>query len=346
MTLFSLGISRTCLPSYSPSRKSTIEYGISKISSSFPDSTTPQSQCSIRPCKPGLGSSPLKLSHYDLTLRSRLGEYKDTSSISIITLDLLTQTYRIISSSSNLPFDAFSLTPCPPSLGRGITVLSPNSIVYVDTGGSGRKLTLPLNGWAPRVMEESNLSTFVAKAKTISERFDYPLDLQGAYLVYPDGVNAGLVFGRDGYVYKLSLVVEGASVSQIKLERDAPLGKGAAPSIVETLWSPRKEKSGIGEEEISTPPTALVFVGSATGYSTLCRVSYEVIVKKVRFEDEALIANAGDGDGVVKVENGITNGVINGSGSELEVKTEKSEREAEMDLDDGMSYSFLGEDAL
>ena len=54
---------------------------------------------------------------------SRLKEYKDTVGLSIITLDLATHSYPILSTAENLPYDCVSVTACPASFG-GVLILS------------------------------------------------------------------------------------------------------------------------------------------------------------------------------------------------------------------------------
>ncbi len=149
-----------------------------------------------------------------------------------------------------------------------MVVLAPNSVTYVESGASGRKIAYPVNGWAARVTDEPGT---LIKGATTTPRFEEILSLEGSLVIFPESIFAGLVLAPSGYVYKLSFAVEGNSVSRITLERDSPLGYGVIPSVV---------------EQVNGQPSGL-FVGSSAGPSTILRVGYEsVAVKKVRFEDE------------------------------------------------------------
>jgi cleavage and polyadenylation specificity factor subunit 1 len=65
-------------------------------------------------------------------------------------MDILTHKFSILAAADGLPHDCFSLVACSNDM-SGVVVISGNAIIYVDQ--SGRKLGLPVNGWASRVSD-------------------------------------------------------------------------------------------------------------------------------------------------------------------------------------------------
>ena len=80
-------------------------------------------------------------------LTSRLREYKDTVSLFIFTLDLVTRNCPVLTAVENLPYDCLKLVPCSPELG-GVVVLSSNSIIHIAQ--NSRRIVLPVAGDKPR----------------------------------------------------------------------------------------------------------------------------------------------------------------------------------------------------
>src|SRR6266404_9414534 len=131
------------------------------ISFSFLGSTIRLSRFFSSPSRPGLGE-PLffyfEPSHDLNSMRphSRLKEFKDTMSLYIFTLDLVSRTYPIITKVDGLPYDCLSLIPCSSSLG-GVVILTSNAVIHVDQ--ATRRVALSVNGWQPRVSDMPTLPT-------------------------------------------------------------------------------------------------------------------------------------------------------------------------------------------
>ncbi|KIJ27344.1 hypothetical protein M422DRAFT_271488 [Sphaerobolus stellatus SS14] len=181
------------------------------------------------------------------TWTGRLNEFKDTISLFIVTLDLNTRTYPIIMQAHSLPYDCFSILPCPISFG-GVFVLSANAVIHVDQ--IGRTVAVPTNGWAPRVTE--------MKLTEDSETPTRNIPLEASRMTFVDDRNV-FIFTPDGSVYPVEIVVEGRIVANIVI---APaLARSTIPTVV----------TDVGSDHI--------FVGSTVGPSMLFK-AVRVAVKK------------------------------------------------------------------
>ncbi|KAJ7583446.1 CPSF A subunit region-domain-containing protein [Mycena floridula] len=178
-----------------------------------------------------------------LTWTGRLKEHKDTTKLVIFALNLRTQTYPIITSVEGLPHDCLSLLPGT-SLGA-VVVFSSNAMIYIDQ--SGRRLALPVNGWAGRV---SDLPLLSSDPKRI-------LELEGSSAAFIDEKTM-LVILRDGTVYPVDVISEGKSV--IKLDMKEAIARTTIPSVLKMLED------------------GLMFVGSTSGPA--------VLLQATKFEEE------------------------------------------------------------
>ncbi|KAJ8502824.1 hypothetical protein ONZ45_g11405 [Pleurotus djamor] len=178
------------------------------------------------------------------TWTGRMTEYKDTVKLIIFTVDLAHQQYPIITSVSGLPYDSFSLLPCLAPL-VGVTLLTANSIIYIDTS---RRVSLPVNGWAPRVsdMPYPSLSSQDQKDKE-------PLTLEGAQAIFADEKTLFVIL-TNGTIYPVEIVADGKIVSKLVLGK--PLARTTIPEVVRRL----DEKH--------------LLVGSVAGDSVLLRVAW------------------------------------------------------------------------
>ncbi|KAH0581631.1 hypothetical protein H2248_011332 [Termitomyces sp. 'cryptogamus'] len=172
------------------------------------------------------------------TWTGRLKEFKDTARLVIFTLDIVTQTYPIITSVQGLPYDCFAIMACPASLG-GVVILSCNSIIYVDQ--SYRLVILPLNGWQARI------SDFPLPSSTPEQR-DCNIHLEGCHATFVDDRTLFLIL-KDGTVYPVDIVVEGKVVT--KMTMSSALAQTTIPSVIRRITDTH------------------VFIGSTVGPSVL-----------------------------------------------------------------------------
>ncbi|KAG6864394.1 hypothetical protein C0991_009920 [Blastosporella zonata] len=190
------------------------------------------------------------------TWTGRLKEFKDTVRLVIFTLDIVTQSYPIITSVQGLPHDCFSVMACAASLG-GVVILSGNSIIYVDQ--SSRRVILPLNGWPSRI------SDFPLPAIP-PEHLDRNIELEGCRATFVDDKTI-FVFLKDGTVCPVDIVIDGITVS--KLTMGAALAQTTIPTVVRRITDTH------------------VFVGSTVGPSVLLNAAH---VEEEIDEDEEMSA--------------------------------------------------------
>ncbi|THG98888.1 hypothetical protein EW026_g3366 [Hermanssonia centrifuga] len=181
------------------------------------------------------------------TWTGRLREYKDTVSMFIFTLDLITHNCPVITAVDGLPYDCFSIVPCSAELG-GVIVVSTNSLIYV--GQTSQRVVLPVNGWLPRVSD-------IAAPSASDEESRRDLQLEGSEVVLVDDRTMFLVI-KEGTVYPIEISAHGRTVS--KLSMGTPMARTTIPSIVRRI------------------PEDHIFVGSAVGPS--------VLLKTARVEEE------------------------------------------------------------
>ncbi|PIL30998.1 hypothetical protein GSI_05691 [Ganoderma sinense ZZ0214-1] len=182
------------------------------------------------------------LCQYQQTWTGRLKEFKDTISLYIFTLDLVTNNYPVITVVDGLPYDCFTLTPCSTTTG-GVIILASNAILFVDQ--SGRRVILPVNGWPLRV------SDLTMPALTPQEQ-TRDFQLEGSRVAFIDEKKLLLIL-KDGTVYPIELVQDGRTVS--KLSMSLALAKTTVPSVVKRV--------GDGH----------IFVASIVGPSVLLRTA-------------------------------------------------------------------------
>ncbi len=148
---------------------------------------------------------------------SRLKEFKDTMSLYIFTLDLVSRTYPIITKVDGLPYDCLSLIPCSSSLG-GVVILTSNAVIHVDQ--ATRRVALPVNGWSPRVSDMPTLATPAGMRE---------LRLEGARMAFVEERTLFVVL-VDGTIIPIEFVVDGKIVS--RLVAGAALAQTAPPTVV------------------------------------------------------------------------------------------------------------------
>ncbi|KDQ18770.1 hypothetical protein BOTBODRAFT_28276 [Botryobasidium botryosum FD-172 SS1] len=183
------------------------------------------------------------------TWTARLNEFKDTVSLFIITLDLTTHTYPIITHVENLPYDSFALYPCPNTIG-GVVVLSANGLFHVDQ--TAKTTGTPVNGWLGRVSD-------IQLAPQPFALDGAQLTLEGSHLVFVDD-RTMLLFLPDGAVCPVDLMVDGRTVSSMAFGE--PLARTTSASA------------------LCLVDEGYVFVGSTTGPSTLLKVSRHAVESK------------------------------------------------------------------
>ncbi|KAG6833062.1 hypothetical protein H0H87_011806 [Tephrocybe sp. NHM501043] len=177
------------------------------------------------------------------TWTGRLKEFKDTARLVIFTLDIVTQSYPIITSVQGLPHDCFSVLACAASLG-GVVILTSNSIIYVDQ--SSRRVILPVNGWPARI------SDFPLPPIPL-EHNDRNLELEGCRATFVDDKTIFIIL-RDGTVYPVDIVIDGKIVS--KLTMGAALAQTTIPTVVRRITGSH------------------VFIGSTIGPSVLLNAAH------------------------------------------------------------------------
>lgn len=171
-------------------------------------------------------------------------------SLFIVALDLNLRQYPIITQAHSLPYDCFSLLPCPTSF-PGVLVAAANTILYVDQ--VGKIVAMPTNGWAARVTDMQLLADPESDTRNIV--------LEGSHMVFVDERTV-FVFTIDGTVYPVEIVLEGKSVSRIAIS--PPLVRSTIPTTVNRMADDH------------------LFIGSAVGPSLLLK-----IVKALVKEDKA-----------------------------------------------------------
>lgn len=197
-------------------------------------------------------ASTLKI---DLVVCSRLNERKDSTSISIVTLDYLTHNYPSISRIEDLPFDCASLLPAPPLYG-GVMVLASNCLLHIDQ--TSRITALPLNGWAHRTSALPSLvPTPGDEQKTRAASLN--LMLEGARMAFLNERNILLVLSN-GAIHVVTVVVDGRLVQRLTIG-DA-IARASAPSTLQLVSKGH------------------IFVGSTVGPTLLLRSSWHDLQQK------------------------------------------------------------------
>ncbi|KAI0784088.1 CPSF A subunit region-domain-containing protein [Abortiporus biennis] len=228
------------------------------------------------------------------TWTGRLKEYKDTVSMFIFTLDLVTHNCPIITAVENLPYDCLSLIACPSNFG-GVVICSANSLIHV---GQASRVVLPVNGWPSRVSDTT----------TTTAPDDRDLQLEGSRMTFVDDKTLVVVL-KDGTVYPVEIAADGRTVSKMTMAN--PIATTTVPSIVTTI------------------PEDHLFIGSIVGPSVLLRttkVEQEIVedgdvemssaaaAPAVEFDDMMEFDDDDDLYGSSKPETkGVANGSANGT---------------------------------
>ncbi|KAH7107502.1 CPSF A subunit region-domain-containing protein [Auriculariales sp. MPI-PUGE-AT-0066] len=186
---------------------------------------------------PGLNNPTIAvLFQTQQTWTSRLEEFKDTVSLRLITLDLVTRSYPVITSVDGLPYDSLMLLACPAAVG-GVVVISSNAIFHIEQGG--KTVGVAVNGWARRV------SDFPLPAPTRDDA------LEGSHCVFISDRTIMVVL-RDGTIMPVELIADGRNIG--KIEVGEKLAQTTTPALVHAIRDD------------------LVFIGSAVGPSVLVHV--------------------------------------------------------------------------
>ncbi|KAF9008327.1 CPSF A subunit region-domain-containing protein [Cyathus striatus] len=211
------------------------------------------------------------------TWTGRLKEYKDTTRLTIFTLDIDAQNYPTIRDVPSLPHDAFTLLPCSTALG-GLVIITANSLIYVDQ--ASRRIALAVNGWASRVSD----ITYLPSDPTLD------LQLEASKAMFVDDRTFFLVL-KDGTVYPVEIVVDGRVVSGISIGK--ALARTTVPSCALRLVARGAGMELLGREGEN------IFVGSTVGPSVLLKTSH-VEVEEEEGDEDVKMEQA-----VVKQEDGM-----------------------------------------
>jgi cleavage and polyadenylation specificity factor subunit 1 len=197
---------------------------------------------------------------------SRLNERKDSTSISIITVDYLTHNYPSISRIEDLPFDCASLLSAPPLYG-GVMVLASNALLHVDQ--TSRVTALPLNGWAHRTSALPSLITTLGDEQKIRAA-SLNLMLEGARMAFLSERDLLLAL-PNGAIHLVTVVVDGRLVQRLTIG-DA-IARASAPSTLQLISNGH------------------IFVGSTVGPALLLRSSWHDLQQKGEDLQTSTMAN-------------------------------------------------------
>ncbi|MBW0461452.1 hypothetical protein O181_001167 [Austropuccinia psidii MF-1] len=191
---------------------------------------------------PGFSEPTLAvLYHCQYTWSARLENGVDTTALIILTLDLGSKHFPIISHTKKLPYDAHALIACPKELG-GVLVLCADMILHVDQ--SSKVIGVATNGWAKHssdlkiACQETvsliRLSTNAPKLAVSPEDLEdgeeedhtEPPDdterllirLENSKIVFYK-LDLAIVFLRDGLVFSLEFERDGRTLTNLKLEK-------------------------------------------------------------------------------------------------------------------------------
>lgn len=156
-------------------------------------------------------------------LPRRLKEFRDTTSLFVITLDLNARLYPIIFQVHNLPYDCLTVHPCPTSYG-GVLLVAADSILHVEH--TGRITAVPANGWASRTTDTKMIEDESSTARDIA--------LEASKILFIDDRHT-LLFTNQGYVYPVEIEVEGRVVLNIIISPH--IAQCTIPSVVVDVGS-------------------------------------------------------------------------------------------------------------
>ncbi|GAA6007203.1 cleavage/polyadenylation factor CFT1 [Rhodotorula paludigena] len=179
----------------------------------------------------------------------------------------------VIATSPPLPYSSLFLTPCPAQLG-GVLVTTANGILHVDQ--SGRIVACPTNAWLardyppgrtrPTGLDGNAAATLREALEDARVQFvTHPADDDAAAEAEGTDPPQALVWCRSGAVLSASFELTGRTISAIRLDRiaDGASITGGGASTMVRISGGAAQGGG------------LVFVGSETGASALCRWSFE-----------------------------------------------------------------------
>ncbi|KAJ1800867.1 mRNA cleavage and polyadenylation factor subunit [Coemansia sp. RSA 2399] len=153
------------------------------------------------------------LHEQDPTWPGLLESEHDTSSLTVVSLDLSSQSVSVLNSASRLPSDCQSLSPIPEPIG-GVLVFATNSISHVVNGAISCMCTL--NGAAGRGIG-AQMSNYI---DSDSECLDLVLNPRAStsVLVSP---NTLMMWTQHGSVFLLQLIGDGRLVKRIQIKQIA-----------------------------------------------------------------------------------------------------------------------------
>ncbi|KAI8451017.1 CPSF A subunit region-domain-containing protein [Phakopsora pachyrhizi] len=150
----------------------------------------------------------------------RLENGIDTTALVILTLDLGSNHFPIISQTQNLPYDAHSLVACPKELG-GVLVLCADMILHVDQ--SSKITSVATNGWVKHTTELK-----VPLQETV-ELIKLLVRLENSKILFIK-LDTALVFLRDGQIFCLRFEKDGRTLLKLSLKKFAV--RSVVPSTV------------------------------------------------------------------------------------------------------------------
>ncbi|KAF8318712.1 hypothetical protein DL93DRAFT_2225607 [Clavulina sp. PMI_390] len=186
------------------------------------------------------------------TWTSRLNEQKDTSALSIVTVDHMARSYHAIAKVDQLPYDCASLLACPALYG-GVMIQASNSVLHVDQ--ASRVTALPLNAWASKT---SALPGLVPGPLDDHKTYGCSLGLmlEGAKMLILND-NSILLVLVNGMVHVITIVVDGRLISRLTISE--AVGRTSPPSTLQLI------SAGTGD---------LLFVGSTSGPGLLLKTAW------------------------------------------------------------------------
>ncbi|KAI8444634.1 CPSF A subunit region-domain-containing protein [Phakopsora pachyrhizi] len=148
----------------------------------------------------------------------RLENGIDTTALVILTLDLGSNHFPIISQTQNLPYDAHSLVACPKELG-GVLVLCADMILHVDQ--SSKITSVATNGWVKHTTELKvplQETVELIKVKDPNEIKEEKMLIRGGQANIVDKVEEKVDKKADKLVDELLVRLENSKILFIKLD--------------------------------------------------------------------------------------------------------------------------------
>lgn len=179
------------------------------------------------------------------TWSARLENANDTTALTVLTLDLGSNHFPIISQTKSLPYDAHGLVACPKEL-AGVLVLCADMILHVDQ--SGKIIGVATNGWVKHTSELQVPRQETVKLITPISSLPRPsinsselredledgeeqdetslpeghekllIRLENSKIVFYK-LDLALLFLRDGQVFSLQFARDGRTLTKLTLEK-------------------------------------------------------------------------------------------------------------------------------